>query len=83
IAHQWTRSYSTDQSEENQEKWKEALPEIVNDSSSIERRTFDAETEVDAIKKAEYMVDKVGDTYDVIISSVTKIGIFVELPNTI
>ncbi len=37
----------------------------------------------DAMKKAEFMVDKVGETYDGIISSVTKFGIFVELPNTI
>lgn len=49
----------------------------------MERRAVDAEREVDAMKKAEFMVDKVGETYDGIISSVTKFGIFVELPNTI
>ncbi len=39
----------------------------------MERRAVDAEREVDAMKKAEFMVDKVGETYDGIISSVTKI----------
>ncbi|MFG5435556.1 ribonuclease R [Enterococcus sp. DIV2384] len=83
IVHRLIRSYSQDQSEKNQEKWNEALPEIANHSSSMERRAVDAEREVDAMKKAEFMVDKVGETYDGIISSVTKFGIFVELPNTI
>ena len=44
----------------------------------MERRAVDAEREVDAMKKAEFMVDKVGETYDGIISSVTK---FVSLWN--
>ena len=82
IVHRLIRSYSQDQSEKSR-KWNEALPEIANHSSSMERRAVDAEREVDAMKKAEFMVDKVGETYDGIISSVTKFGIFVELPNTI
>ena len=79
--HRLIRGYSQDQSEKSR-KWNEALPEIANHSSSMERRAVDAEREVDAMK-AEFMVDKVGETYDGIISSVTKFGIFVELPNTI
>ena len=43
----------------------------------------DAERETDELKKAEYMLDKIGEEYDGIISSVTNFGIFVELPNTI
>ena len=61
--HRLIRSYSQDQSEKSR-KWNEALPEIANHSSSMERRAVDAEREVDAMKKAEFMVDKVGETYD-------------------
>lgn len=52
-------------------------------SSDMERVAQEAEREVDDLKKAEYMQDKIGEEYDGIISSVTNFGIFVELPNTI
>ena len=49
----------------------------------MERLAEDAEREVDDLKKAEYMMDRIGEEYDGIISSVTSFGIFVELSNTI
>jgi ribonuclease R len=49
----------------------------------MERRAVDAERETDELKKAEYMMDKIGEEYDGMISSVTNFGMFVELPNTI
>ncbi|MDT8717889.1 ribonuclease R [Clostridium sp. 19966] len=52
-------------------------------SSETERIAQDAEREVDDLKKAEYMSDKIGETFEGIISSVTGFGFFVELPNTI
>ncbi len=52
-------------------------------SSETERTAQEAEREVDDLKKAEYMSDKVGEKYCGIISSVTSFGIFVELPNTV
>lgn len=66
-----------------QDKWKEKLPEIAEHSSNMERRAVEAERETDSMKKAEYMMDKIGEEYDGIISSVTNFGMFVELPNTI
>ncbi|OJG45819.1 ribonuclease R [Enterococcus hermanniensis] len=83
IVHRLIRTYSKDQSEATKEKWAEALPEIADHSSKMERRSVDAEREVDSMKKAEYMSDKVGEEFDGIISSVTKFGIFIELPNTV
>lgn len=52
-------------------------------SSETERVAQDAEREVDDLKKAEYMLDRIGEEYTGIISSVTSFGMFVELPNTI
>ena len=52
-------------------------------SSEMERLAQEAEREVDDLKKAEFMLDKIGEEFDGIISSVTSFGMFVELPNTI
>ena len=83
IVHRLIRTYSQDQSDATKEKWAEALPEIADHSSKMERRSVEAEREVDSMKKAEYMADKIGEEFDGIISSVTKFGIFIELPNTV
>ncbi|MFC0187500.1 ribonuclease R [Fictibacillus aquaticus] len=63
--------------------WKNELPGIAKHSSGMERRAVDAERETDDLKKAQFMVDKIGEEYDGVISSVTNFGLFVELPNTI
>lgn len=52
-------------------------------SSLAELRAMECEREVDKMKEAEYMEDKIGYEYDGIIAGVTSFGIFVELPNTI
>lgn len=52
-------------------------------SSDMERVAMEAEREVDDLKKAEYMSERIGQEYDGIISSVTNFGLFVELPNTV
>lgn len=52
-------------------------------SSERERVAQEAEREVDDLKKAEYMSERIGEVYSGIISSVTNFGMFVELPNTV
>ena len=52
-------------------------------SSERERQAEDAENEVEAMKKAEYMKDRIGEEFEGTISSVTEYAIFVTLPNTI
>jgi ribonuclease R len=52
-------------------------------SSDTERVAQEAEREVDDLKKAEYMLDKIGEYFEGIISSVTGFGIFVQLSNTV
>jgi ribonuclease R len=59
------------------------VEESALQSSERERAAMDAEREVDDLKKAEYMSERIGEEYDGIISSVTNFGMFVELPNTI
>ncbi|MET3683713.1 ribonuclease R [Alkalibacillus flavidus] len=85
IVHRLIRTYliKGDLSGDTAEKWKEQLPDIARHTSDMERRAVDAEREVDDLKKAEFMSDKIGEEYDAIVNSVTNFGLFVELPNTI
>lgn len=84
IVHRLIRSYATKSTvSEEKAKWAGLLPEIAEQSSKMERRAVDAERETDSLKKTEFMSDKIGEIFDGVISSVTKFGIFVELPNTI
>ena len=54
-------------------------------ATKVERESedIDAEREVEAMKKAEYMENKVGEEYEGIVSSITQFGMFVELDNTV
>lgn len=52
-------------------------------SSDREKLAVEAEREVDDLKKAEYMLDRIGEEFDGIVSSVTSFGMFIELPSTI
>jgi len=85
IVHRLIRTYliegKLDQA--TREKWDARLPDIAEHTSKMERRAVEAERETDELKKAEYMMDKIGEEYDGMISSVTNFGMFVELPNTI
>ncbi|WP_276731288.1 ribonuclease R [Bacillus sp. (in: firmicutes)] len=85
IVHRLIRTYLINGKvdEATQEKWAERLPDIAEHTSTMERRAVEAERETDDLKKAEYMLDKIGEEFDGMISSVTNFGMFVELPNTI
>ena len=69
--------------EKRENRLKNIVGEAAKQSSEMERKAQDAEREVDDLKKAEYMEDRIGEEFEGIISSVTAFGIFVELPNTI
>ena len=64
-------------------RWRDKLPEIAEHTSVTERRGIDTERDVDSMKKAEYMEDHIGETFDAVVSSVMKFGLFVALPNTV
>ncbi|MGN9165112.1 ribonuclease R [Tissierellaceae bacterium HCP3S3_D8] len=59
------------------------LPEIAEHTSMTERRAEEAEREVEDLKKTQYMIERIGDIYEGIVSSLTSFGIFVQLDNTI
>ncbi|MDR9852040.1 ribonuclease R [Paenibacillus sp. VCA1] len=69
--------------EKRQEYLASRMPDIAQHSSERERVAVEAERDTDQLKKAEYMLDKVGEEFDGLISSVTGFGMFVELPNTV
>src|SRR5699024_3090503 len=65
------------------EKWREDLPKIAHHTSVMERVAVEAERDVDDMKKAEFMSEKIGEEDTGIISSVTNFGLLVELEYTI
>lgn len=69
--------------ERRSNRYQAVLPEIAKQSCKTERRADEAERECDKLKKAEYMLDHIGEVYEGVISSVTGWGLYVELPNTI
>ncbi|KXT78354.1 ribonuclease R [Streptococcus sp. DD13] len=82
LVHRMIRDYG-DLTEEKIAHFEQAIPEIAKVTSSLERRAIDAEREVEAMKKAEYMQEFVGEEFEGVVSSVVKFGLFVELPNTV
>ncbi|KJD46814.1 ribonuclease R [Paenibacillus terrae] len=68
---------------ERQEYLTARMPDIAQQSSERERVAVDAERDTEQMKKAEYMLDKVGEEFEGIISSVTSFGMFIELDNTV
>lgn len=85
IVHRLIRKYIIEQSMDRKErnKWEALLPEIAEHTSQRERRAIEAERDTDELKKAEYMVQHIGEELEGIISSVANFGMFIELPNTI
>ena len=59
------------------------LTEVAKKSSERERLAEEAERETIKLKKVEYMAQHIGETFEGVISSITKWGVYVELPNTI
>ena len=82
LVHRMVREYGQ-LTDEKIAHFDQIIPEIAKQTSSLERRAIEAEREVEAMKKAEFMQEFVGQEFDGVISSVVKFGLFVELPNTV
>ena len=70
-------------SEKRIRKLRKMMPEVAKQCSVRERTATEAERDTDKLKMVEFMMDKIGETFDGIISGTTNWGIFVELPNTV
>ncbi|HEN0472866.1 TPA: ribonuclease R [Streptococcus agalactiae] len=82
LVHRMIREYD-DKAMDKADHFANLIPEIATQTSSLERRAIDAERIVEAMKKAEYMEEYVGEEFEGVVASVVKFGMFVELPNTI
>ncbi|WP_042476502.1 ribonuclease R [Bacillus ndiopicus] len=85
IVHRLIRTYliNGDTSKDTVFKWQQAMDEIADHTSDRERRAVEAERDTDALKKAQFMSDKIGEEFVGMVSSLTNFGMFVELPNTV
>ncbi len=63
--------------------YNEILPQVAKHSSETERRADEAERETDKLKKVQFMEQRIGETFEGVISGITSWGIYVELPNTV
>ena len=63
--------------------YRSILDQVANQSSTTERRAEEAERETIKMKKAEFMEEKIGETFEGVVSGITGWGIYVELPNTV
>ncbi|WP_096817270.1 ribonuclease R [Lactococcus fujiensis] len=70
-------------SPEQKKEWEEKIPPIAKQSSEMERREVVTERIVDAMKKAEYMTQFIGDSFYGTINGIQKFGIFVQLDNSV
>jgi ribonuclease R len=69
--------------EKRVQHYEKILFDVANHSSKTERRAEEAEREVEKLKKVEYMMEHIGETFEGVISGVTSWGMYIELPNTI
>ncbi len=63
--------------------WKTQMPLLAFAASATERNADSCEKAADKMKMAEYMQEHIGEEFEGIITSLTKFGFFVELPNLI
>lgn len=84
ILHRLIHYYNeVDKSSKAKRLWAAKLPDIAESSSITERRAVSAERETDELKKSEYMLSKLGETFKGVITSVTNFGMFVQLENSV
>ena len=81
--HRLIKDYDENYSEDTIKKWQQSLKEIAIHTSEKEQDSVECERDVEKMKKAEYMEDHIGETFEGVISGVQKFGLFVELDNTV
>jgi ribonuclease R len=79
LVHRLLKEYSEQPKQERLSKLKQILPQICRISTDQEINAQEAERKSIKIKQAEFMVDKLGEVFEGIISGIVPFGIFVEL----
>ena len=69
--------------ESRKQHYAEILSDVALKNSSSERRAEETERETVKLKKAQYMLAHIGETFEGSISQITSWGVYVELPNTV
>ena len=69
--------------QQRDEHYKSILPEVAEHCSKTERRADEAERETIKMKKAEYMLNHIGEEFDAVVSGMMSYGMYAELPNTV
>ncbi len=80
IIHEVIRGRMND---DRKKHYKDILGDVCTQSSTTERRATEIERETLKLKKAEYMLQHKGETFEGVISGVTNWGMYVELDNTV
>ncbi len=62
------------------EQLSEKLPQIALHCSKRERVADEAEWDLIDMKKVEYIARHIGEVFDVVVTNITKFGLFVEIP---
>lgn len=83
ILHRLVKDYNYNYSDKIISERSESIPVMAEHCSAREMDAQNCERDVDKMKKAEYMMDHIGEVYEGIISGVQEFGIFVELDNTV
>lgn len=85
LVHRYLRKYLFEELPDNEtlKNDREWLTEAALHASERERAAVDAERDVEAMKKAEFFEDKIGEIYEGTITSLTNFGMFIELANTV
>jgi ribonuclease R len=83
LVHRLIRTYLFENKFDKIGHYEEVIPYMAEHSSQREKVAIDTEYDVEDMKKAEFMLNHIGETFKGVISSVTGFGFFVELDNTV
>jgi len=75
--------YLRNKDKKEMERWQEFAEEASLVTSERERLAESAERQVEDLKKADFMQDKIGKIYEGVVTGCTNFGVFVGLPNTV
>jgi ribonuclease R len=85
MVHRLIRTYLFEKKtgEKTKDHFASLLPDVALQTSKCERTAMLCEREVLDMKKAEFMSTQIGSVYQGVVSTLTRFGMFVELPNTV